>query len=91
MVRHISISWKHRKTRLTSLTSFPKELVEIADLQKPVLKKIMTTIIKFDFVAPFTSFNIIFKCFSNNKCLSITMPKSMPQLASDTLLLFKNR
>lgn len=88
MVRHISISWKHRKTRLTCLTSFPKE---IADSQKPVLKKIMTTIIKFDFVAPFTLFNIIFKCFSNDRGLSRTMPKSMPQLASDTLLLFKNR
>ena len=32
-------------------TNFPTEIVEIADLHKPALIKIMTTHVKYDFVA----------------------------------------
>ena len=46
---------KHKKRRMVKKTSFPKELVENADLHNPVLNKMRTTneeCVKYDFVAP---------------------------------------
>ena len=46
---------KHKKSRKTKKTSFPKEQIENTDFYRPVLNKIMTTqkqCVKYNFVAP---------------------------------------
>ena len=51
------IRQKRQKEQNDKKTSFPKELVENADLHKPVLHKIKTTneYVKYDFVAPLSA------------------------------------
>ena len=43
LIQNIWLKIKNKESRKDEKTSFPKEIVENADLYKPILNKVMTT------------------------------------------------